>query len=139
MAELNGVKFINDSKATNVDAVYYALDGIDQPIIWVAGGVDKGNDYTVLKALVKAKVKLLLCLGKDNDALIQSFGSDVDIYETQEVDELVAMAIQKSKAGDVVLLSPACASFDLFKNYEDRGDQFKKAIRNKMSTLKVQA
>jgi len=139
VAELNGVKFINDSKATNVDAVYYALDGIDQPIIWVAGGVDKGNDYTVLKALVKAKVKLLLCLGKDNDALIQSFGSDVDIYETQEVDELVAMAIQKSKAGDVVLLSPACASFDLFKNYEDRGDQFKKAIRNKMSTLKVQA
>jgi UDP-N-acetylmuramoylalanine--D-glutamate ligase len=139
VAELNGVKFINDSKATNVDAVYYALEGIDQPIIWVAGGVDKGNDYTVLKALVKAKVKLLLCLGKDNEALIQSFGSDVDIYETQEVDELVAMAIQKSKAGDVVLLSPACASFDLFKNYEDRGDQFKKAIRNKMSTLKVQA
>ncbi len=139
VAELNGVKFINDSKATNVDAVYYALDGIDQPIIWIAGGVDKGNDYTVLKALVKAKVKLLLCLGKDNEALIQSFGSDVDIYETQEVDELIAMAIQKCKAGDVVLLSPACASFDLFKNYEDRGDQFKKAIRNKMSTLKVQA
>lgn len=126
---INGVDFINDSKATNVDSVVYALGSYDRPLIWIAGGVDKGNDYNLIKQQVKEKVRALICLGKENDKLKKAFGDVVKkIDETQSVRELVRMALKEAQRGDVVLLSPACASFDLFKNYEDRGDQFREAV-----------
>lgn len=128
---VNGVEFINDSKATNVDSVVYALGSYNQPLIWIAGGIDKGNDYNLIKDQVKAKVKTLICLGTDNKKLKDFFGGIVPtIRETQSVEELVKIALQEAQKGDVVLLSPACASFDLFKNYEDRGDQFRRAVSN---------
>lgn len=128
--EVDGVRFINDSKGTNVDAVYYALDGIKQELVWIAGGVDKGNDYTQVEALVKQKVKALICLGVDNAPLKEFFEGKVPvIHETQRMSEAVALGAQLASAGDAVLLSPACASFDLFKNYEDRGDQFRAAVK----------
>lgn len=128
---VNGVEFINDSKATNVDSVVYALGSYNQPLIWIAGGIDKGNDYNLIKDQVKSKVKTLICLGTDNKKLKDFFGGIVPtILETQSVEELVKIALQEAQKGDVVLLSPACASFDLFKNYEDRGDQFRKAVGN---------
>lgn len=128
---VNGVEFINDSKATNVDSVVYALGSYNQPLIWIAGGIDKGNDYNLIKDQVKAKVKTLICLGTDNKKLKDFFGGIIPtIRETQSVEELVKIALQEAQKGDVVLLSPACASFDLFKNYEDRGDQFRKAVGN---------
>jgi UDP-N-acetylmuramoylalanine--D-glutamate ligase len=126
---INGVDFVNDSKATNVDSVVYALGSYHQPLIWVAGGIDKGNDYNRIKDQVKQKVKTLICLGTDNKKLTDFFNGVVpSIKETQDVKELVRMALHEAQAGDVVLLSPACASFDLFKNYEDRGDRFRKAV-----------
>ncbi|MBL7841899.1 MAG: UDP-N-acetylmuramoyl-L-alanine--D-glutamate ligase [Cyclobacteriaceae bacterium] len=126
---VNGVEFINDSKATNVDSVVYALGSYKQPLVWIAGGIDKGNDYNLIKDQVKEKVKTLICLGKDNQKLKDFFGDIVPVIrETQSVEELVHIALQEAQKGDVVLLSPACASFDLFKNYEDRGDQFRKAV-----------
>jgi UDP-N-acetylmuramoylalanine--D-glutamate ligase len=127
---INGVEFVNDSKATNVDSVVYALGSYTQPLVWIAGGIDKGNDYNIIKAEVSKKVHTLICLGKDNQKLKDFFGSVVtDIKETQTVKELVRIALDSAKKGDVVLLSPACASFDLFKNYEDRGNQFREAVR----------
>jgi UDP-N-acetylmuramoylalanine--D-glutamate ligase len=127
---INGVQFINDSKATNVDSVVYALGSYDQPLVWIAGGIDKGNDYKLIMDQVKRKVKTLICLGKDNEKLKKAFEGIVPkIMETQSVKELVRMALQSATEGDVVLLSPACASFDLFKNYEDRGNQFREAVR----------
>ncbi len=129
VATINGVEFINDSKATNVDSVVYALGSYEKPLVWIAGGVDKGNDYNIIKDAVKKKARALICLGKENDKLKKAFGDVVPtIKETQSVHELVRMALQVAQAGDVVLLSPACASFDLFKNYEDRGDQFRNAV-----------
>ncbi|MBS1978630.1 MAG: UDP-N-acetylmuramoyl-L-alanine--D-glutamate ligase [Bacteroidetes bacterium] len=129
IATIDGVEFVNDSKATNVDSVVYALGSYDKPLIWIAGGIDKGNDYNLIKSEVSKKVKTLICLGKDNDKLRSFFGSVVPkILETQSVEELVRMARSEAKSGDVVLLSPACASFDLFKNYEDRGNQFRAAV-----------
>lgn len=129
VASINGVEFINDSKATNVDAVTYALASYDKPLIWIAGGVDKGNDYSLIMNSVTEHVKALICLGKDNEKLKTSFRAAVPhIDETQDVSELVRKALEVSSPGDVVLLSPACASFDLFKNYEDRGDQFRSAV-----------
>lgn len=129
IATINGVDFINDSKATNVDSVVYALGSYDQPLIWIAGGIDKGNDYNLVKDQVSKKVKALICLGTENDKLKNFFGGIVNrIQETQQVTALVRMALHEAQPGDVVLLSPACASFDLFKNYEDRGDQFRKAV-----------
>ncbi len=129
IATINGVEFVNDSKATNVDSVVYALGSYQQPLIWIAGGIDKGNDYNLIKEQVKSKVKTLICLGKENDKLKKAFNGVVpEIHETQSVKELVQMAMKAAKQGDVVLLSPACASFDLFKNYEDRGDQFREAV-----------
>ncbi|MBL7857766.1 MAG: UDP-N-acetylmuramoyl-L-alanine--D-glutamate ligase [Cyclobacteriaceae bacterium] len=129
VASINGVEFVNDSKATNVDSVVYALGSFDQPLIWIAGGVDKGNDYSLIEDAVKKKVRVLICLGKDNDKLKKAFGDVVGtIKETQSVSSLVRMALEEAQRGDVVLLSPACASFDLFKNYEDRGDQFRSAV-----------
>lgn len=129
VAIINGVEFVNDSKATNVDSVVYALGSYNQPLVWIAGGIDKGNDYTIIAEEVKKKVRTLICLGKDNEKLRKAFDGIVpEIQETQTVKELVRLALKAAHKGDVVLLSPACASFDLFKNYEDRGDQFKEAV-----------
>lgn len=130
VARVNGVDFINDSKGTNVNSTWYALETMDKPIIWIAGGVDKGNDYEAIKPLVKEKVKAIVCLGKDNRKIHEAFLKDVDlIVNTSSANEAVKMAYYLAKKGDSVLLSPACASFDLFKNYEDRGRQFKNAVR----------
>lgn len=129
VGEVNGIRFINDSKATNVEAAWYALDGIQVPIIWIAGGTDKGNDYASLLPLAQTKVKALICLGADNEKLKADFGSVVThLEETQSVTTAVQRAAALAQPGDVVLLSPACASFDLFKNYEDRGRQFAQAV-----------
>jgi UDP-N-acetylmuramoylalanine--D-glutamate ligase len=129
VAIINGVEFVNDSKATNVDSVVYGLGSYTGPLVWIAGGVDKGNDYSLIEKEVKQKVRTLICLGKENDKLKKAFGNVVStIKETQSVKELVRIALAEAKKGDVVLLSPACASFDLFKNYEDRGDQFREAV-----------
>ncbi len=129
--KINKVQYINDSKATNVNATYFALESMDAPTIWIVGGVDKGNNYEELFAFVNEKVKAVICLGVDNDKLIDTFGGMVDtIVETQSMEEAVKMAYKLSESGDNVLLSPACASFDLFENYEDRGRQFKDAVRN---------
>lgn len=129
--KINHVKYINDSKATNVNATYYALESMSTPTIWIVGGEDKGNDYTQLLPLVNEKVKAIICLGLDNQKIIKAFGNIVDvIVETQAMNDAVKMAYQLAKKGDSVLLSPACASFDLFENYEDRGRQFKEAVRN---------
>ena len=124
------VKYINDSKATNVNSVFYALDSFNEPIIWIAGGVDKGNQYDDLIPLVKNKVKAIICLGQDNNKLIDVFSSHTDlIVSTDNIIDVVSSAYKISKPGDVVLLSPACASFDLFKNFEDRGNKFKEEVR----------
>ncbi|HCM75583.1 MAG TPA: UDP-N-acetylmuramoyl-L-alanine--D-glutamate ligase [Cytophagales bacterium] len=129
VAKINNVEFVNDSKATNVDSVIYALGSYSAPLIWIAGGVDKGNDYDLIRDQVKEKVKTLICLGKDNKKLKDYFSGIVpSVMETQSVKELVKMALKAAAEGDVVLLSPACASFDLFKNYMDRGDQFREAV-----------
>lgn len=123
------VSYINDSKATNVEAVWYALEGIKQPIVWIAGGVDKGNDYTSLIELAREKVKVLVCLGTDNEKLKEAFGKVIPIIaETTSIDYAVRLSRSLATAGDVVLLSPACASFDLFNNYEHRGQRFKEAV-----------
>jgi len=129
VATINGVEFVNDSKATNVDSVVYGLGSYKGPLVWIAGGIDKGNDYKMIEDQVREKVRVLICLGKDNEKLKKAFTGVVkEIYETQSVKELAEMALRVSKQGDVVLLSPACASFDLFKNYEDRGTQFREAV-----------
>lgn len=131
VAEINGVKFINDSKATNVDSAFYALDAIKEPIVWIAGGVDKGNDYSALNDVVKGKVKTLVCLGKENAKLFKAFKNIIpEIIETQEIEACAKICLERAVKGDVVLLSPCCASFDLFKNYEDRGDKFKEAVKS---------
>ncbi|MDX5480139.1 MAG: UDP-N-acetylmuramoyl-L-alanine--D-glutamate ligase [Hymenobacteraceae bacterium] len=123
------VTYINDSKATNVEAVWYALEGIKQPIIWIAGGVDKGNDYSALEELAREKVKVLICLGKDNEKLKKAFGRIIPIIaETTSVEYAVRLSRSLATPGDVVLLSPACASFDFFNNYEHRGQRFKEAV-----------
>jgi len=129
--KINKVEYINDSKATNVNATYFALESMDAPTVWIVGGVDKGNNYEELFPFVNEKVKAIICLGVDNEKLIKTFGPMVDIIvETQFVSEAVKIAYKVAEAGDNVLLSPACASFDLFENYEDRGRQFKEAVRN---------
>ncbi len=136
--KIRGVAFINDSKATNVDSVFYALEGIRNPIVWIAGGLDKGNDYDQIVNLVQQRVKALICLGKDNTKLIEYFdGKIATIRQTQSVNDAVRWGLELGSDGDVVLLSPACASFDLFRNYEDRGEQFKDAVvRLKEATQK---
>lgn len=128
--KINKVQYINDSKATNVNATYFALESMSAPTVWIVGGVDKGNDYSALFPFVNEKVKAIICLGKDNEVLFQNFEQMVDIIvETQYMSEAVKIAYNIATAGENVLLSPACASFDLFKNYEDRGHQFKSAVR----------
>ena len=131
VSTVHGIEFVNDSKATNVNSTWYALESFSQPVILILGGVDKGNDYTALLDLVKEKVKAIVCLGKDNKKIIRTFKSLVpQIVETLSAEEAVRISYSLGKKGDVILLSPACASFDLFENYEDRGRQFKKAVRN---------
>ena len=129
--KINGVQYINDSKATNVNATYYALDSMKHPTVWIVGGVDKGNDYLDLMPLVREKVKAIICLGVDNHKIVQTFNKVVDlIVETAGAEEAVKVAYKIAEKGDTVLLSPACASFDLFDNYEDRGNKFKQAVRS---------
>ena len=128
--KVHSIEFINDSKATNVNSTWYALESMTSPVIWIAGGVDKGNDYADLMELVKAKVKALVCLGKDNSKLHAAFDGIIPvILDATSMKEAVSEAYRCGQKGDVVLLSPACASFDLFENYEDRGWQFKKFTR----------
>ena len=128
--KINKVQYINDSKATNVNATYFALESMDAPTVWIVGGVDKGNDYSTLFPFINEKIKAIICLGKDNEALFKNFEHMVDVMvETQYMSEAVKIAYNIAEAGENVLLSPACASFDLFKNYEDRGHQFKTAVR----------
>lgn len=130
VAKVRGVLYINDSKATNVNSVWYALDSMDTPVVWIVGGTDKGNDYECLFDLVRNKVKALICLGADNTKLHRDFADKVPvIYDVHSAKEAVNKAYELAVPGDTVLLSPACASFDLFKNYEDRGNQFKEAVR----------
>jgi len=129
--KIQNVQYINDSKATNVNATFFALGSMKTPTVWIVGGVDKGNDYHELMALVREKVKAIICLGIDNKKIIDAFGNVVDIMlEVNSMEDAVKMAQRLSEKGDTVLLSPACASFDLFENYEDRGNQFKQAVRN---------
>ncbi len=131
VANIHGIEFINDSKATNVNSTWYALESFTKKIIWIAGGVDKGNDYSMLEELVKQKVKAIICLGMDNEKLIDTFYSTgIEMYQTKSMEEAVAIAYRHGKQDDVVLLSPACASFDLFENYEERGDLFKEAVKS---------
>ncbi len=135
VARANGITWINDSKATNVDAVKYALQAMTTPVVWIAGGVDKGNDYAALLPLVREKVKAIVCLGTDNHKLQAAFASlGKPLYEVQSAEAAVEWAARLSRPGDTVLLSPACASFDLFKNYEDRGDQFRRAVLQRISS-----
>ena len=129
--KIQNVQYINDSKATNVNAAFFALESMITPTVWIVGGVDKGNDYNELMALVREKVKAIICLGVDNKKIIDVFGNVVDMMiEVSSMEDAVKMAQRLTEKGDTVLLSPACASFDLFKNYEDRGNQFKQAVRN---------
>lgn len=131
VAKVNGIEFINDSKATNVNSAWFALESMDKPVIWVVGGVDKGNDYSELTPLVKDKVKAIICLGIDNQKIIEAFQDVVEtIVETKSASEAVTLGYRLAKKEETVLLSPACASFDLFENYEDRGNQFKQAVRS---------
>ena len=127
---IQNVNYINDSKATNVNATFYALDSVKSQTVWIAGGVDKGNDYSALLPMVREKVKAIICLGVDNEKLLAVFGPVVDIIvETQSIDEAVKIAHKIAHKKETVLLSPSCASFDLFENYEDRGNQFKQAVQ----------
>ncbi|MBK6544052.1 MAG: UDP-N-acetylmuramoyl-L-alanine--D-glutamate ligase [Saprospiraceae bacterium] len=135
VGEINEVLFVNDSKATNVDSVFWALDAMKQKVVWIAGGLDKGNDYAAIEALVVQKVSALICLGVDNQKLLKSFTKIVPlIKDTHSIQDAVRIAFEIAKKGEVVLLSPGCASFDLFKNYEDRGNQFKEEVK-KLSLL----
>jgi UDP-N-acetylmuramoylalanine--D-glutamate ligase len=129
--KIQNVQYINDSKATNVNSVFFALESMNTPTVWIVGGVDKGNDYNELMPLVREKVKAIVCLGVDNKKIIDTFGNVVDIMvEVSSMTEAVRMSQRLSEKGDTVLLSPACASFDLFESYEDRGRQFKQAVKN---------
>lgn len=130
VATVNGIEFINDSKATNINSAWYALESMEKPVVWIVGGQDKGNNYDELVELVNEKVKAIVCLGVDNKKIIKAFKKSVDtIIEASSAAEAVAMSYKLASKGDAVLLSPACASFDMFKNYEDRGVQFKSAVR----------
>lgn len=131
VARVHGIEFINDSKATNVNSTWYALESMSNPVIWIVGGNDKGNDYSILRDLVKEKVKAIVCLGVDNKKIKKAFSDIVEtIIETGSAKDAAFQAYKMGKKGDTVLLSPACASFDLFENYEDRGNQFKQAVKS---------
>ena len=129
--KVHGIEFINDSKATNVNSSWYALESMNKKVVWIAGGIDKGNDYSVLTDLVREKVRAIVCLGSDNTKLTETFkGLVTTVVETSSMQEAVRSAYYLAKNGDSVLLSPACASFDLFENFEDRGRQFKSCVKN---------
>lgn len=131
VAKVHGIEFINDSKATNINSTWFALESMDKPTVWIVGGVDKGNDYNELMSLVKDKVKAIICLGVDNAKIIETFTGVVEtIVEAKSALEAVAYGYRLAKKDEVVLLSPACASFDLFENYEERGNLFKAAVRS---------
>jgi len=131
VSTVRGVEFINDSKATNVNSTWFALESMQKPVVLILGGVDKGNDYSLMRSLVKEKVKAIVCMGVDNRKIHEAFQHDVPvIVNTLSARDAVKSSFQLASKGDVVLLSPACASFDLFKNYEDRGKQFKEAVRD---------
>ena len=127
---ISHVDYINDSKATNVNSAWYALESMEQPTCWIVGGVDKGNDYTQLVELVKEKVKYIVALGKDVEKIHAAFGDLVEVYDAADMGEAVGIAYRFTSKGDAVLLSPCCASFDLFENYEDRGNTFKNLVRS---------
>ena len=130
VAKINGVEFINDSKATNINSTWFALESMEKPTVWIVGGVDKGNDYNELMSLVDEKVKAIICLGENNEKIIEAFQSKVEtLVEARDAVEAVAYAYRLARKDESVLLSPACASFDLFESYEDRGNQFKQAVR----------
>lgn len=130
VAKVHGIEFINDSKATNVNSTWFALETMDKPTVWIVGGVDKGNDYSELEQLVLEKVKAIICLGKDNSKIIEAFSSKIEtIVEANSAMEAVAWGYRLAKKDETVLLSPACASFDLFENYEERGNEFKNAVK----------
>jgi len=130
VAKVNGIEFINDSKATNINSAWFALESMESPTVWIVGGVDKGNDYSELTQLVRDKVKAIVCLGQDNEKIIEAFSGIVEtIVEAKSAMEAVAFGYRLAQKDETVLLSPACASFDLFENYEDRGNQFKQAVR----------
>ena len=128
--KVRGIQFINDSKSTNINSCWYALESMSKKIVWIVGGIDKGNDYSMLKELVKEKVKAIIALGKDNKKIHDYFDNIIDVYDASSMDEAVTTSYLLANDNEVVLLSPACASFDLFDNYEDRGRKFKKAVRN---------
>ena len=131
VARVHGIEFINDSKATNVNSTWYALESMSKPVVWIVGGVDKGNDYQMLQDLVVSKVKAIVCLGKDNSKIIKAFSGKIDhILEAQSAMDAVGLSYQLATKGEIVLLSPACASFDLFDDYEDRGNKFKRAVKS---------
>lgn len=129
---VNGIDYINDSRSTDIDSTWFALDKMDKPVVWIAGGVDKGNDYLMIKDLVKEKVKAIVCLGKNNQRLFEAFQFEVPmmIIDADSASESVQLATLAAKSGDVVLLSPACPSYDMFESFEDRGDQFTKAVNS---------
>ena len=140
LGTIDGVSYVNDSKATNVDAVFYALQSYDQPVIWIAGGVDKGNNYQSIKDVVGSKVKSLVCLGLDNRPLLDAFEDLIPTcMEANNMELAVSQAMAVAEPGDVVLLSPACASFDLFKNYQARGDEFKRLVNDKKKLSSTEA
>ena len=131
VAVIHGIEFINDSKATNVNSSWYALENMQKNVVWIAGGIDKGNDYDMLREMVETKVKAIVCLGENNDHLIEAFSDIVEnIVETSSMNVAVQTAVYLGTKGDTILLSPACASFDLFENFEDRGNQFKEAVNS---------
>ena len=131
--EHKGVRWINDSKATNVDSVYWALDSLSGNIIWIAGGLDKGNDYTAIQDLVRTKVKAIVALGKKNEAILTAFRDVVErVYDTHDMESAIKIVKEIAEFQDTVLLSPACASFDLFQNYEHRGNSFKDQIKKQI-------
>ena len=137
VGRINGIRFINDSKATNVESVYYALGSFTEPLVLIMGGVDKGNDYSQIDEQVRRQVRVLICLGKDNEKLKKHFSGRVPVLlETQDVRQAVQLALAHARPGQAVLLSPACASFDLFKNYEDRGNQFRDAVEQERKGMK---
>lgn len=131
VVKVRGIQFINDSKATNINSTWYALESMEEPVVWIVGGVDKGNDYSVLYDLVDEKVKGIVCLGVDNEKIHKAFDGRVKtIVDANSMEKAVKLSYEIANKDEVVLLSPACASFDLFKSYEDRGDQFKEEVRN---------
>ena len=137
ITEINGVDYINDSKATTVDLSWYSLESIDRPLIWIVGGVNDKSDYSMLKEIVRDKVKVIICLGKENRKVFKTFMSDVDlIVAAADAEEAVRQSNSLALKGDTVLLSPACASYDLFSSYEDRGNKFKEAVNNLKTSFK---